>query len=205
VLCHHYIITNITLSLEQSLAALETTNANLMRLSIVIRNSTNRDDFLKALGRYRFDPSSDISHVREKHWSGQKDSEFLIERLGRAITDRRAFLAYRESHQMKLSTPWEEEESFKQQDEATIAQTSHTKATTFVRGLDTLKRVDSDAISLGTQTSYEQTMIGMSQNRLQVPSPPVFAFDEIPFEYGKPFQCPLCFTEQVVGSKAHWK
>ncbi|KFY70285.1 hypothetical protein V498_10372, partial [Pseudogymnoascus sp. VKM F-4517 (FW-2822)] len=46
---------------------------------------------------------------------------------------------------------------------------------------------------------------------LTVPPPPKFAFPtrfgfpKIPFEYGQPFQCPYCFTEQTVENRSAWK
>jgi hypothetical protein len=37
------------------------------------------------------------------------------------------------------------------------------------------------------------------------PAPPRFAFEGIPFEYGEPFRCLYCYTEQVVKNKIAWK
>ncbi|KUJ19143.1 uncharacterized protein LY89DRAFT_478685 [Mollisia scopiformis] len=37
------------------------------------------------------------------------------------------------------------------------------------------------------------------------PPPPKWAFEDVLFEYGEPFQCPICYTEQVVKNKHAWK
>ncbi len=48
-------------------------------------------------------------------------------------------------------------------------------------------------------------LIVLPPTMLTVPPPPRLAFPDIRFEYGEPFQCPYCFTEQVVKNKFAWK
>jgi hypothetical protein len=103
---------------------------------------------------------------------------------------------------------WDEVEKPLKEDiipEKTIAST---KATTFMGNDNVYQKEGSDtAGSFGSQTSYEQTVIGdeTAAARLTVPAPPKFAFQDVPFEYGEPFNCPYCYTEQNVKNKAAWK
>jgi hypothetical protein len=196
-----------TSELDQRFSAMNATNTNLMKLSMIIRNSPSRDDYSKAASRYEFDPRYDIGHVREKYGSAKGSKDWLLERLGKGITRRRQFLKYREVHHGKLARDWDAVEEEKVPDR-TVAST---KATTFVDISSVIPqpipKADSDAGgSFGSHTSYDQTIAGEnSVNKLSVPPPPNMAFEGIPFEYGKHFQCPYCFTEQIVKNKAAWK
>jgi hypothetical protein len=82
---------------------------NLFRYSIIIRNNTNRDRYAKAAAAAINSPFSDefdIQHVRHKFPTLQsKNHEWLIERLGKAITQRRQYLRYCRSHHDKT---WQE-------------------------------------------------------------------------------------------------
>jgi hypothetical protein len=192
-----------------------------MKLSILIRKSSNRDDYLKAASRYStWNPSPFISHVREKYGSAKGSKEWLVERLGKAIMRRRQFLTYREEHHGKLTGDWGEDldevVEEKGPDAPKLAKTvASTKATTFiVDGNASKKEVsekegsDFTAGSFGSQTSYEATEFegdGTVSTKLTVPPPPKWAFPDVPFEYGEPFQCPYCYTEQEVNNKAAWK
>lgn len=197
-----------TSDLEQLLLAMKNTNLSLMKLSMIIRSSPGRDDYSKAASRYDFDNTYDIGHVREKHGSAKGACDWLIERLGQAITRRRQYLKYREDHHEKLSRDWEDpsnngsKKGIKPEKSVTF-----TKATSFYED----KRVDgydrSDpADSLGSKTSYEATTSGEEiSDELTVPPPPDTAFEGIPFKYGEPFRCPYCYTEQEVKNKTDWK
>ncbi|RFU31087.1 hypothetical protein B7463_g5231, partial [Scytalidium lignicola] len=194
-----------TSELDQLFSAINATNTNLMKLSIIIRNSPSRVDYLKAASRYNFDPRYDIGHVKEKHGSEKGGKEWLQERLGKSITRRRQFLKYREDHHGKLVRDWETNVEDEKQSEKTIALT---KATTYVESkvLPQDVKDSSEAGSFGSQTSYDQTVMGeAAENKLTVPPPPKMAFEGIPFEYGESFECPYCYTEQIVKNKAAWK
>lgn len=85
---------------------------NLFRYSIIIRNNTKRDRYVKAaaaVGSSPFDESFDISHVEHKFPAlGRKHDRWLINRLGRAITQRRQYLKYCREHHNKLTKEtWE--------------------------------------------------------------------------------------------------
>lgn len=199
-----------TSDLEEIFSAIITSNASLMKLSMVIRSSPVRDDYLKAASKYStYNPFPDINHVKEKHSSAKRSSDWLLERLGKAITRRRQFLLYRVEHHEKLSK-WDDgdekpKDRIDEKPEKTVAST---KATTFFMGEILAPKPPSDtAVSFGSQTSYEATTAGGegAASKLTVPAPPTFAFPGVPFEFGEPFQCPYCYTEQTVKNKAAWK
>ncbi|TGO46729.1 hypothetical protein BCON_0310g00070 [Botryotinia convoluta] len=191
-----------TSELQDLFKAMRDANTNLLKLSMVIRNSPNRDDYLKAATRYRFDASYDIGHVREKHGSEKNSADWLIVRLGKAITRRRQYLKYRKDHHGKLTRDWDDV-MINEKEDKTIALT---KATTFVENTTTAQKDGSDlGSSFGSQTSYEATIIGEPTGRLTVPSHPKMAFEDVPFKFGSPFRCPYCFTEQEVRTRSAWK
>jgi SepF-like predicted cell division protein (DUF552 family) len=203
-----------TSDLDELIKAIKAANISLMKMSMVIRNSPSRDDYLKAATRYSFDPRYDIGHVMEKHGSAKRSSDWLLERLGKAITRRRQYLKYREDHHGKLTRDWEEapaapEVKLDLQEEKPPTTIAHTKATTFVENIVLPEIPDGEELGGsfgGSQTSYEATMVGEGgEIRPTVPQHPKMAFDGIPFEFGAPFQCPYCYTEQTVKNRAAWK
>jgi hypothetical protein len=80
---------------------------NLFRLSMIIRNNTSRDRYAKAAAAalsVPFDDKFDISHVEHKFPAlKSKGKEWLIVRLGKAITQRRQYLRYCREHHDKIS------------------------------------------------------------------------------------------------------
>lgn len=201
--------------LQELCMAICSSNGSLMKLSMLIRESSNRDDYLKAASRYStWEPSPFISHVREKYGSAKGNNGWLIERLGKAIMRRRQFLTYREEHHGKLTGDWgedlEEVVEEKGPEVLKLAKTvASTRATTFIVDGNASKKEDVDVTgSFGSQTSYEATEFegdSSAPRKLTVPPPPKWAFPDVAFEYGEPFQCPYCYTEQVVKNKAAWK
>jgi hypothetical protein len=202
-----------TSELEELCTAVASSNASLMKLSMLIRDSSNRDDYLKAASRYNtWDPNPYIGHVREKYGSATGSSDWLIDRLGKAILRRRQFLRYSEEHHGKLTGDWgeilnEEAEENNPERPKPAKTVASTKATTFVVD-NTSKKDGSDCGgSFGSQTSYEPTEFegdGVA-TKLTVPPPPKWAFEEVLFRYGEPFRCPYCYLEQEVKNKAAWK
>ncbi len=209
---------NETTELKELFSAIQTANSALMRLSMVIRGSPQRDDYLKAASRVSLDARWDIGHVKEKYGASKRNQDWLIERLGRSITRRRQFLKYREDHHWKLAQDWEnaageiatkgataEDGSATREEARTIATT---KATTFVGLHPNPVQEGSDVGgSFGSQTSYDFTVMGDPEplRKLRVPPPPKIAFEGVLFEFGEPFQCPYCYTEQIVENKTAWK
>lgn len=175
----------------------------------MIRSTAPRDDYLKAAKKYdTWSAFPDISHVQEKYGRAKYCEPWLLNRLGQSITRRRQFLKYRVEHHEKMTRLPEENI-----DMLIDKHVASTKATTFVEREDHQTSqtantiVPSFAESTGSVTSYEQTIYEADgkPKHLKVPDPPEEAFPGVPFVYGEAFQCPYCFTEQVVGHKAAWK
>jgi hypothetical protein len=86
----------------------------LFRVSTLIRQAAPTDLFAKALTRnqYRFNDQFDIAHVGEKYSKlASEEYAWLRKRLGRAITQRRHYLAYIRSHREKLENVLETDEA----------------------------------------------------------------------------------------------
>jgi hypothetical protein len=82
------------------------TITGLFRLSIIIRKASPRDRFAKALAARQepFDDRFDIDHVSHKFpMLNIKEKEWLKERVGKAITQRRQYLRYARDHRDKLA------------------------------------------------------------------------------------------------------
>jgi hypothetical protein len=207
-----------TSELQVLCTAINAAIANLMKLSMLIRQSSKRDDYVKAASRYdTWSSSADIGHVDEKYGTakGGSGSAWLLERLGKAITRRRQFLTYRKEHHDKLTGDWGEDIDIIEEDHYTVEEGKQlaktiapTQATTFAPNVVPIDKDDSEIDgSLGSQTSYEATEFTSDDEstKLTVPPPPQWAFEDVLFEYGEPFQCPFCYTEQVVKNKNAWK
>jgi hypothetical protein len=198
-----------TSELQEIFTAIIHSNKSLMKLSMVIRSSPARDDYIKAASRYKdWDPYADIGHVKEKHAFAKGSTDWLLTRLGKAIARRRQFLKYRFEHSEKMAGGWDEAEKTQKEDETPEKTIASTKATTFIANHTVYQREGSDAAgSFGSQTSYDQTVLGDEAvaSKLAVPPPPTLAFPQVPFQYGEPFNCPYCHTEQNVMNKAAWK
>lgn len=151
--------------------------------------------------------------MKAKHGHAKHSQPWLIEKLGKAITLRRKYLNYREEYNRKMLTRNEGLEKPWLTDGHTLAPTAtHTLPSTVATGIATNVQAAFDENIIGleetarSQTSYELTMYeGGETTRLTVPKPPEMAFDGIPFEYGNPFMCPYCFTEQSCKDRTVWK
>ncbi|KAL2061158.1 hypothetical protein VTL71DRAFT_7431, partial [Oculimacula yallundae] len=202
-----------TSELDELLSAIKTANSSLMDISIVIRNTPTRDDYVKAAARYSLDSHWDVSHVDAKFGASKRSSDWLIQRLGKSITRRRQYLTYRKEHHEKLSKDWEAPakvvvvmEDDQEKEETRPSTLALTKATTYVEALPAAPKDGSEVGSFETETSYQQTVAGETQEHLlSVPPPPTEAFEGVPFEFGHPFQCPYCWTEQNVKGRNAWK
>ena len=183
------------------IATVKAAITNLFRLSILIRKVPIEDDYDRATSRYRLPTEWDIRHVRDKFREIDPRKRWLVDRLGHAITRRRAFLRYREEHHQKLSS---EVIANVQKSEAAKS-LAFTKATTHVpqpgiNMAEILEQVGQDTESEGSRTSYAPTVFDEDVSGiLNVPRLPASS------SYGEPFQCPYCYTIQICRSKHHWK
>ncbi|PVH68986.1 hypothetical protein DL98DRAFT_578562 [Cadophora sp. DSE1049] len=153
----------------------------------------------------QMDPTYDINHVREKYGHAKRSTEWLIERLGKAVTLRRQYLKYRKDHHAKLSQDWDNtsESGILQgkgdEQPEPAASVAYTKATTLAPRIERDIEPSDEAASFGSQTAYATHVSTEEASYLRVPQPPM------PFEYVKPFECPYCYTIQIVQHRTAWK
>ena len=214
-----------TSELQQLFLAVVETVTSLLRLSISIRKSAPRDRYARVASLSPLDPKSDINHVYEKY-PRLRSKPWLIERLGRAITRRRDFLRYRERHHGKPADSNDSgafkgalddhnpvptkpgintisvQDGLKMEDVASSladrSRLASTIATTYIADshnlLDTVSHGGvseiSDITSVADNHDHESRPI---------PDPPKESAG------AKPFECPYCYTIQVVRKPSHWK
>ncbi|KAH7323008.1 hypothetical protein B0I35DRAFT_192058 [Stachybotrys elegans] len=163
----------------------------LLRLSMTIQHPAPHDRYL----RYQTTDKShhehwDIQHVRSKF---DKIDDEIAERLGRAISRRRQYFQYRESHHEKLAFGLDGNE-----DDA-----PHTVASSLPEHLKQEKEasarvvLEDDRSDTGySETSYATTAVDTKQRR--IPPMPKAAFDG-------PFECPFCHMIIKVDNRVAWK
>ena len=194
----------------------------LLRLSIAIRKATTRDRYAKA-AEARGDPFieiPDLLHVGQK-FPKLKNTPWLENRLGRAITRRRQFLRYCRTHKEKLaegtllevSKPKapEIDTRLSQPDRARFLDRANepqqksefkiptilasTKATTLA--IPTEGMIPEPPEESDTSTVLSSSLgDGSAVDGLQVPLIPADA------AAGLEFECPLCWTIQTFKRKA---
>lgn len=196
------------------------TLTSLFRIAVVIRNSSPRDRFTKATSRHNpFEQSFDISHVHHKF--PKLDSvgkEWLKQRLGNAITQRRHYLCYAREHREKLG---------KEADELRTARASAAIAEVIPRNLDgisqnaktirsrpvstlaptaasTLLLPDAPVANIDVDDDQSQTSFAISfgenenEEVLKLPRLSDVSNGQISFE------CPLCWTMQSIQTENSW-
>lgn len=130
----------------------------------------------------------DIDHVRYKFPSAPN---FLIERLGKAISRRRQYLKYRERHATKLASTTS----------VSVDDLSETVASTLVEDNALASNEPKNGYdrppSLTTETSFATTIGDTGRPRL--PLMPNEAANE------QPFECPYCRTVTTVENTRAWK
>ncbi|KAJ3544771.1 hypothetical protein NM208_g2880 [Fusarium decemcellulare] len=163
----------------------------LLRLSVAIRNPAPHDRFATFVS---IDASHyeqfDTQHVRDKF---EHIDQSVAKRLGKAISRRRQYFKYRESHHLKLSHGLDNTEQ--KDSESTIASSlpGHVKAANI-----NLSSIDEDVVSDSgvTQTSFASS--NADTEKLRVPPLPKEA------ERG-PFECPFCYMMITATSTISWK
>lgn len=198
--------------LRQLMISVHDTITFLLRLSMAIRNPAPHDQYMNSA---RIDTSHfegfDVKHVGDKF---PKISERVAVILGKAISRRREYFRYRESHNKKLSDGLvtevpevvlqsgqsaapEANQDGKTEivPQSTVASSipQEVKADSFYLDLEE----DQQSESGFTQTSFATSAGGFQE--LKVPPMPKEARD------GNPFPCPFCFMIISVGSRRSWK
>lgn len=170
----------------------------LLRLSVSIRNPAPHDRFAAwATTDMSHYEQFDTQHVKSKF--GSTINEALATRLGKAISRRRQYFRYRESHHAKLSHGLEEDVKGGEL-ESTVASsiplqmkdTSQKEPTSQMQILDEDTRSDTGV----SETSFASSAPGTAKIRL--PS--------LPKESEKgPFECPFCFMMISATNSISWK
>ncbi|KAI0454723.1 hypothetical protein F5B21DRAFT_524327 [Xylaria acuta] len=179
-------------SLDMALADISHVVDCLLRLSVTIKNPAPHDQIMSRAGSetMAYYEQYDIRHVREKF---TRIENGLATRLGRAITNRRHFLKYREDHCARLSDGIGDDDGLAGNGDQT------TEGSPVPRHLkDTLdgSPIGLDVRSLVSGTSYASSLGNLDE--LTVPP--------IPKEYrAGPFLCPFCYLMVEVDSENDWK
>ncbi|KAJ5354972.1 uncharacterized protein N7496_012184 [Penicillium cataractarum] len=167
------------------------TIGNLFQLSMIIRKPAQHD---RLRGTKRSDAAGfepfDMQHVLNKYPQAEPS---VLERLGLAISQRRAILRYRERHHLKLGKGLER--AIEDRSDAVSTKMSDTVATNFVEQPPT--HVGFDSQSLVSQTSYAQTLLNGEEGMVLPPLP-------AESEDGTPFECPYCFVIISISGDNQW-
>lgn len=183
-------------------------NSCLMRLSLAIRNPAPHDQFKesKQIDVTHFE-AFDIEHVRGKFPSAP---EYLILRLGKAISRRRQYLRYREEHRKKLEQglpiqPLPQETECMPEVVRTITAPSEKIESTVASSIPLAIKASTTSSNLDDIDYYEDTLSQTSyasssndSSKLRPPPLPDAGQD------GDPFECPLCFRFTSVRQTPAW-
>ena len=197
---------------------------SLLKLSIVIRNPAPKDRYANSALATPIDSMYDIGHVWQKYPQA-RNSPWLINRLGKAITRRREFFQYRERHRKKLSRNIESFEFDNGSEPATerrpdpmASLAGHSRENTHYSFLSSTAPTVSfpptqasttenerivhpeDQSDAGqSETSFAVSISELEENVLRPPPRPKEAAD------GEPFECPYCFVILVAPSNKSWE
>ncbi|KID97744.1 transcription factor Cys6, partial [Metarhizium majus ARSEF 297] len=170
---------------------------SLLRLSTSIRNPAPHDHFMST--EYAEDgyfSDFDVRHVEAKYKDANQD---LVRRLGKAISRRRRYFKYRESHHAKLSQGLDLDQGCTEAGQkSTVASSVPLAMKDPGNSAPLFGELDEDDHSEtgNSQTSYATT--APESEKLRVPT--------LPEQYKKgPFQCPFCFMLISVTNRIQWK
>lgn len=172
--------------------ALRDTISDLFHMSMVIRLPAQHDRFLgtKRSDALFYEPF-DKQHVKSKYPDADEN---ILNRLGLAISRRRAVMRYRERHHIKLGQGL----NTLLGDDTQSAKLSETVATEFVDlSTETTDNWESKSQSAISQTSYAQTILHGGDGIALPPRPKESA-------NGVLFECPFCFEITSVKSETAW-
>lgn len=185
--------------LKQLQSSMIETVTLLLRLSMAIRNPAPHDQFMesKDIDTSHYE-EFDIRHVREKFPQAE---DYLITRLGRALSRRRHYLRYRDAHHKKLSYGLDSADDIVKEPSGTEMIPQSTIASSLPT---TLKAVDHLDLTYddSSETGFSMTSTASSTNgssKLRPPPMPEEARD------GNPFECPLCFRIVLAHSALSWR
>lgn len=181
-----------------------------------MERSTVRDRYARAEASQedKFNDQFDVAYVHEK-FVLRKAEKWLLDRLGKAITKRRAFLRYARDHRERMTQEVVPDKSHPPQN-VQVSQDVDGPARSVVKTQDaahslpqtkatTLTNVDHNFIDDGfddTQSVYTKATTvsdGRSPDRLRVVRLRDIA------TLGEPFVCPYCHTMQKYNGQRAWK
>ena len=158
---------------------------SLYRLSMSVRDSTWRNRYNKSANiDTTYFERFDVDHVRQKYPVAQN---FIIDRLGKALSRRRQFLRYRELHAAKLAHAVDGKDTATAPSETTASGFRDPVTVMASKEIDDLQSETSYATSVGRPTSA------------RIPSMPKEAANE------QPFECPFCHTIEIVKDTHAWR
>lgn len=188
----------------QIFASIVDSTTRLLRLSITIRNPAPHDRFLRAKATStKHSEPWDIQHARDKF--PQVDPE-LAERLGKALSQRRQYFKYRESHHGRLAhglgqgDDCDDDDAKAQTVFSTIASSlpSHLRSPPDGHPEKEPTVLDEDETS---ETGVSQTSFATSNStsdKLRIPKLPKEAADG-------PFECQFCYMIISAPNSRAWK
>ncbi|KAF9693035.1 hypothetical protein EKO04_009157 [Ascochyta lentis] len=182
-----------TTELQQLATSIADIITDLMQLSSTIRNPAPHDLF-KRSGNIdtSYYEEFDIQHVKGKFPEAE---QYLITRMGRAISRRRQYLRYREEHRARLAEALDTTDTSAKKVASTVASSIPAQLKS---GFQAVELEDDDEfVDHASQTSYASSMSGATALR----PPP------LPQEgrEGKPFECSLCHYFTVVDVGTDWQ
>ncbi|KAK2761691.1 hypothetical protein FQN54_001519 [Arachnomyces sp. PD_36] len=171
----------------------------LFRLSMAIRCPAPHDQFMKSKDiDTSYYEQYDIMHVRQKFPQAE---EYLVIRLGRAISRRRQYLQYREAHHKKLAYNLEATDNPIRDSSRTEMVPESTVASSLPPALKEMDHLDLSE-DHGSEAGFSDASTATSTNDTMKLRPPPLPKEA---EDGSPFECPLCFMIISVRSTRSWK
>jgi hypothetical protein len=178
--------------LKQLYVRMKSATTSLMRLSMAIREpAPNRQ--ARSIDKSYHEPY-DVQHVQSKFGDSVP---YLTERLGRATSSRRQYLAYREKHYQKLSKGIEKlglEESRTEHTANSTEATDIPQSDCTGTGSPNHTPLD-DGDEVLSQTSYAPSL----KDAIRTPRLPKESLRD------EPYECPLCFSLIAIHTSAAWK
>lgn len=178
---------------EELLVSIKETIGSLFKISNVIREALPRDPYAKALSdkRYHLEEILGIDHVRAQFDLLESEGKnWLVERLGKAITYRQRFLRYAHDHRNNLST--ESSENASDPNDAVVTPMQALQLSEPSNQVDEERNDQSPS-------PFALRVVQSNGSLLRL-SP----LSDISKGMDK-FECPLCWTIQEFEEEALWK
>jgi hypothetical protein len=205
--------------LQELFAAAADSITSLFELSMVLRNATPHDRYAKAASIGTYDSHFDIDYIWHKFGPYARpsltNSEWLVERLGRANTRRREYLKYCEKHRDRLAyiplgPKLDETRKLSEirqnlvpvnadATRSVFSSPSILAPTTASTYIEKLTAPIAEEFETQSMTSYATSVENTEEGNLNIPPRPRESESE------KPFECPYCYTIQVAKNDRAWR